>query len=348
MVMLRNLSYALLISSSLTFVTYSGFAADNSFFDRLQPAGASAQQTNAGTSALHEKIKSNNASPEEYLNLAASLRSGGNPEDAASVLQKAQKKFPDNTDILRQFGITLIDANQPIQAIEVFDVLAAIEPHNAMAYNGKAVGFDTAGNHVAALEIYEKALSLAPTSVAIRNNMAMSYALNDQLSDAQILLETLFAEAPDVPKIRHNLALVYGLQGNSKQAMDLNLQTLSQQQAEENLKFYQRYASIKKDYKPVELMTQEGQPLDDLFTEIPSEAPESNTVASEKIDSPAVQEMQTITEVSPSAGVGKKEKTDIANDAETTAQSTHVEEQPEKTNLFGADAEYRFPTGKRY
>lgn len=346
--MCRNLSYVLFLSSSLALVANSNAAA-NDFFDRLQPAGASAQQTNTGTSALQEKIRNNKATPEEYMNLAASLRAGGNPEDAANVLQKAQKKFPDNTDILKQFGIALIDAKQPIHAIEVFDVLAAIEPQNAMAYNGKAVAFDTAGNHTAALEIYEKALALAPTSVAIRNNMAMSYLLNDQLDDAQTLLENLFAEAPDVPKIRHNLALVYGLKGNSKQAMDLNLQGLNQQQAQENLKFYQRYAALKKDYKPVELMTQEGQPLDDLFTETPSDTSESKSASSAEKASIQPEDIQTITDVSPSAGITEeKEDEALAGSAETPPQATPVEEEPEKSNPFGANAEYSFPTGRRH
>ncbi len=328
----RSSAICLPVLCTTLFICSAAFAEGDSFFSKLVPAGSHKESTSSQQNSIHGKIRSGTASAEDYITFAGNLRKSGNADDAADVLHKAQIKYPDNTEILRQLGIAMIDANHAIQAIEVFDVLAAIEPKNAMAYNGKAVAFDTAGNHTAALEIYEKALSLDPSSVPIRNNMAMSMILNNQLEDARVMLEALHKEVPEIAKVRHNLALVYGLQGNKAKAMELNLQTLSQKQAEENLKFYQHYITMQSDVKPVDLMTSEGLPLDDLFSETPPPAPE---VQEEKITKVAVPPAP-VTEASPSAGSTAIE--DKGEDAEST---------PSITKLFGDDAEYVFPTGRK-
>ncbi len=353
-VTMRLLSSCAACALTTMFFTHVALAEESSFFSRLVPAGTEQKPDRAPLSSMNDKIRSGKASAEDYLEFAANLRRTGNAEEAANVLHKAQSKYPDNTTILKQLGIAMVDAKHPIEAIEVFDVLAAIEPDNALAYNGKAVAFDTAGNHTAALELYEKALSLAPFSVAINNNMAMSMILNDQLDSAQTILETLYKQNPDVPKIRYNLALVYGLKGDKKRAMELNLESLSQKQAEENLKFYQHYSSKKGDHKPVELMKSDGRPIDDLFTEAPAAEPEkapAEKIAVVPAAEPVIEASPSageniaivpsepvIQEASPSAGMPAGDK----NYSEIPGQS-----QPSITTLFGDDAVYEFPTGRR-
>jgi Flp pilus assembly protein TadD len=318
------------------------------FSNSIQPAAnASPAPNSADINTLHSKIRGKDASAADYLNLAATLRRAGTTDEAANILQKGHSKFPGNTEILRQLGIALIEINQPIEAVQVFDVLAAIQPDNAMAYNGKAVAFDTAGNHTAALEIYEKAISLAPDSVPIRNNMAMSLILDNQLNEAQAMLETLYAEAPDVAKVRHNLALVHGLKGNRKRAMEVSLQDLTQQQAEENLKFYQRYLAMQDDYKPVALMTQDGQPLDDLFTDTSAAeaaVAEKPAAAPQEKEPPSIAIIEKVAaETVPAAGSPLKPEasaSDTANLPENNMDNT-------AKKIFGEDAVYEFPTGNR-
>ncbi len=131
----------------------------------------------------------------------------------------------------------------------MFDQLIRENPNNANAHNGKAVAFDHSGNHQAAQDIYKTALSLEPKSLPITNNLAMSLILNHQPEQAILLLEPLLELYADNATLRHNLALAYGLTGNKDKALKLNITSMTKQQAEENLRFYQYVAKTKQGEK---------------------------------------------------------------------------------------------------
>lgn len=158
-----------------------------------------------------------------------------------------QEQAGNDSETMRKNGNALIESGQPQEAIIIFDKLIEQDPHNALAYNGKAVAFDHSGNHLAAQELYKTALSLSPDSIPIRNNLAMSMILNNQIWEATKLLESLVKDSKDNNPIshiiRHNLALAYGLSGQHEKATKLNLRDMSKKQAEENVLFYKKYAT---------------------------------------------------------------------------------------------------------
>lgn len=147
---------------------------------------------------------------------AKELRQTGNSTAALELLRAAQEKFPNEPTTLQQLGYTLIETGEFPEAINVFDQLIKLEPQNAMAYNGKAVAFDHAGNHLAAQDIYKTALSFAPGSVAITNNLAMSLILNNQPKQAVRLLEPLLNKDSSNPTIRKNIDRARALQNDNK------------------------------------------------------------------------------------------------------------------------------------
>lgn len=158
-----------------------------------------------------------------------------NPEKAAQ------------SEEMRKNGNALIESGKPQEAIIVFDKLIALDPENALAYNGKAVAFDYSGNHLAAQEIYETALTLSPDSVAIKNNLAMSLILNHQVKQAIALLEPMVKKGgrgdPSMNVVRHNLAMAYGISGQHEKATRLNLRDLTKEQAQENIRYYESYVA---------------------------------------------------------------------------------------------------------
>lgn len=162
-------------------------------------------------------------------------------------VESAAQPSSSEAELMRKNGNALIDGGQPQEAIIIFDKLIEQDPHNALAYNGKAVAFDHSGNHLAAQELYKTALSLSPDSLPIRNNLAMSMIMNNQTGQATKLLETLVKGSKDNNPmshiIRHNLALAYGLSGQYVKATKLNLRDMSKKQAEENISFYKKYAA---------------------------------------------------------------------------------------------------------
>ncbi|MDE3015524.1 MAG: tetratricopeptide repeat protein [Pseudomonadota bacterium] len=172
---------------------------------------------------------------------ARQLRQSGKAAEAVTLLQAAAVKQPDNPELLAQLGYAQIANSQPEDAINTFDRLIAIAPGDAVAYDGKAIAFDHAGNHLAAQELYQYALKLAPGSVRIQNNLAMSLILNGQFDQAIGRLEALNTVAGGNLTVRQNLALAYGLSGQDEKALALNLQDLPPEQAKENLRFYETY-----------------------------------------------------------------------------------------------------------
>lgn len=183
------------------------------------------------------------------VRLSSIYRANGKAQESVALMREAEKKAPADEAVLLELGYALIADNQPEEAVNVFDKLTAINHDSASAYNGKAVAFDHAGNHVAAQEIYQKALKLAPTSTTIQNNLALSMILNDQVDTAISLLEPI-SHRPNAPAaIRHNLALAYGVKGDMARARAINLKDMTPAQAEENEKFYAYYTQMLKKQK---------------------------------------------------------------------------------------------------
>lgn len=151
-------------------------------------------------------------------------------------------------ETMRKNGNDLIESGKEQEAITVFDKIIAIDPKNALAYNGKAVAFDHTGNHLAAQDLYQTALKLSPNSLAIKNNLAMSLILNKQVKQAIAILEPL-SKKPGIDKdqsgdvIRHNLALAYGISGQYDKATKINRKDLSIKEAKENIEYYKNYVA---------------------------------------------------------------------------------------------------------
>ena len=172
---------------------------------------------------------------------AKQLRQSGHAAQALAVLRAAQIDAPNDPQLLMELGYSLIDSAQPQEAIAVFDRLIAVRADDAMAYNGRAVALDMAGDHAAARAAYDRALALSPQSLNIQNNLGMSMILAGEHEEAKALLEPLLAAHPDNAVIRQNLALAYALSGNKKKALALNMETLPPDEAKKNMAFYERY-----------------------------------------------------------------------------------------------------------
>lgn len=188
---------------------------------------------------------------ERGLAAAEKLRREGNTGEALAMLKKLNEETPDDARVLSQLGYAQIEAEQPEDAVITFDRLIALDPKNPLAYNGKGVAFDHTGNHLAAQDLYQFAAKLAPDMPSIRNNLAMSFILNGQTEQAIALLEKLSRENPNNSVIRQNLALAYGIKGENAKASDINLKSMSKEEAEENQRFYELYNKAMNKPAPV-------------------------------------------------------------------------------------------------
>jgi Flp pilus assembly protein TadD len=182
-----------------------------------------------------------------FISLAAIQRNNGNAGQAVQVMREAERRFPADESVLVHLGYALTAAQDFPEAVNVFDQLIAINPESIAAYNGKAVAFDRAGNHVAAQEIYQAALKIEPTSKTIINNLALSMILSNKPGTAITLLEPMALAGPENARLRHNLALAYGVKGDLERARDINLRDMNEEKADENQRFYKHYAKLLKE-----------------------------------------------------------------------------------------------------
>lgn len=201
----------------------------------------------AGAARIYQELAAReDGETTAHIALANIYRKTGNVEGAVAVMREAEKRKPADENVLAGLGYALIAAKDYKEAVDIFDRLTAINHESAIGYNGKAVAFDHAGNHIAAQEIYQKALSLEPGSITIQNNLALSLILDNKPGTAISILEPLAGQSNATPTIRHNLALAYGIKGDMKRAHALNRQDMNDAQADENQFFYEQYATMLK------------------------------------------------------------------------------------------------------
>ncbi len=199
---------------------------------------------------LEQQVLAEGSAVEAHLALSKIYRREGDHQLAIAVMQNALKRQPANEDVLAQLGYALIDAGEFKEAIAVFDKLTAINHQSVSGYNGKAVAFDKAGNHTAAQELYQQALRIDPNSAQTINNLALSYILDLKPEQSIKLLEPWMKQDNAPANMRYNLALAYGVSGNADKARQLNLEVMSEKEADKNQAFYERYAEmLKQDYQ---------------------------------------------------------------------------------------------------
>lgn len=155
-------------------------------------------------------------------------------------------KVESQEETLRKNGNALIVIGNFEEAVNIFDRLIKLDPKNIPAYNGKAIAFDSSGNHLAAQEIYKTALSISPNSLLTKNNLAISLMLNHQTKQAVKLLEPLVKnkanqKSPYIEQLRYNLALAYAISEQHKKADELDLPKMNKEEAEKKLSSYKKY-----------------------------------------------------------------------------------------------------------
>lgn len=86
--------------------------------------------------------------------------------DALSSLREAADLAPDNMTIRFRYGLALLRAEQPADALAIFEQVLAREPDNSSALLGRSDALSVLGRYEDAAETAEKAARLAPGSVA--------------------------------------------------------------------------------------------------------------------------------------------------------------------------------------
>lgn len=178
------------------------------------------------------------------LGYAQALTAAGKASDALGLLTPLAAKNPDNAQLGLVTGRLMIEAGRPREAVTFLQTALHQAPTDVHILVALGVALDTLGKQQEAQGYYQRALSLNPDDIAARTDMAISLALSGSYTQALGILRPLRGELAGTNQTAHStavenaLALVYGLMGDHAMSSAILRHHLSEQQARENLDFY--------------------------------------------------------------------------------------------------------------
>jgi tetratricopeptide (TPR) repeat protein len=166
---------------------------------------------------------------------AEALINADYPERAASVLNEALARYPDNIDLL--FARTLLSEQQDNMAQAEQDLrhIIRLEPDNARALNhlGYALTVRT-DRYEEALSLIQRAIEITPDDPAIIDSLGWVQYKLGQLDEALANLRMAYAAFPDAEVAAH-LGEVLWAMNEQDQALEIWREALSQQPGSEHI-----------------------------------------------------------------------------------------------------------------
>lgn len=146
------------------------------------------------------------------------LRDANKLPEAFAVLEAGLKRFPDNTDILYDYGMLAEKANKLELMEKTFRKVIALDPKNQHAYN--ALGYSLAERNLRlpeAMTLITKAHEMAPNDPFIMDSLGWVHYRLGHLKEAEEYLRRAYALRPDA-EIAVHLGEVLWARGEKEDA----------------------------------------------------------------------------------------------------------------------------------
>ncbi len=162
--------------------------------------------------ALLREVLSRDEPPSADLSiiLAGLYLSRGQGEKGKAVLQKAMQLYPEDNDLLYEYGLFLDQKGEPAQALAVMERVIKADPDHSGALN--YVGYtwaDRGENLQRALEYIQRAVALKPENAYIRDSLGWVYFRLGKIEKARTELLKALNLAGGDPHIHDHLGDVY-------------------------------------------------------------------------------------------------------------------------------------------
>ncbi|MDM8522400.1 tetratricopeptide repeat protein [Desulfococcaceae bacterium HSG8] len=117
-------------------------------------------------------------------NYGIELAKSGQYEEAIEKFQQVLEINPHDTTALNNYGLALDNLGQHNLAIEKFQQVLKINPDDTMALNSYGSALDELARHEEAIEKFERVLKINPNDTAALNNYGLALANLDQYEEA--------------------------------------------------------------------------------------------------------------------------------------------------------------------
>jgi len=157
---------------------------------------------------------------EMYAMLSALYQIEGRDDIGKKVLLQGLEYFPNDDNLLYEYGLLLEDSGDHIAALAVMQKIISIKPDNAAALN--FVGYSWADKKInldQALEYIQRAIELKPDDGYIRDSLGWIYYRLGKLDQAIKELETAVQLSPEDAAILEHLGDVYLEKGRVHDAL---------------------------------------------------------------------------------------------------------------------------------
>ena len=148
--------------------------------------------------------------PSFYILLASLYRENEEIELGKKIYEQALRLFPEDVDILYNYGIFLEKIGENDEAMTKMQAVIALDPDNGAALN--FVGYTWADNNLnldKALEYIKKAVELLPDDGYVRDSLGWVYFKMGDVGQAIIELEKASEMVENDPVVKEHLGDVY-------------------------------------------------------------------------------------------------------------------------------------------
>lgn len=187
----------------------------------LRAAAATAEANNDWKGAAQHWGTLHQRRPEDgtiTLALARVWRYGGQPQQAADLMQGELARSGRSADSLTEMGKDYLAAERLGLAIKTLEEARAKAPQRWDIASALGVALDAQGRYGEAQAAYDSALALDPENPVVLNNLALSQAQIGQLDRAVATLTRANEHPAAGAQIRQNLALLLALKGDATAA----------------------------------------------------------------------------------------------------------------------------------
>ncbi len=173
-----------------------------------------------GEALLKGLIKPDAADPDAALALSEYYASVQRYPDAARVLEDLTARFPDNLDLLFQYGAMLERQKQVAEAEKVFRAVLAKDPQHAPTLNYLGYMLADRGEHLQeSLALIQRAIAIDPYNGAYLDSLGWAYFRMNQLDLAEKHLKAAADQLPRDSAVQEHLGDLLYKRGRYSEAI---------------------------------------------------------------------------------------------------------------------------------
>jgi tetratricopeptide (TPR) repeat protein len=143
-----------------------------------------------------------------WLDAGIAAHQAGDLDRAVSMYRQALALAPDNGPALNLLGSGLLQAGEPVEAVEYLERAANRQRDNAELLANLAQCYLALQRHDKAFETFRRASRLDPKASQFQVGAAAALALQGKLADAEAILQRLTTRFPNAPLVWFNLGNV--------------------------------------------------------------------------------------------------------------------------------------------